>query len=294
MKHKRSARLVGAMMAISLAALGLVTTPALPARADNDLGDDLAFQVKACLNGYTLTLPQQGFLSGSPYVYLWATATVTSMTLPGTKVTAKAWSYYADSQVGYWTTPQIAWGGNVTFTVQQTGYYTVSNTTTSTKMYSFAITQNFSIQNCTVLYPWEVVPKPIGPINLQHGSLISQLTPGLDPQGNPDLQVWCVDPAGKGFFGGAVTGADITAAPALPGSKTLVRRIDACLAPVAFYVAPDGEYQVDIGPDGEGKTYITNFTGLPPTNIYFDGNAPGGGDHGSKPGCTPTPMGTCH
>ena len=35
----------------------------------------------------------------------------------------------------------------------------------------------------------------------------------------------------------------------------------------AFYILPTGEYQVNVGPDTEGKIEALTFTGIPPENV---------------------------
>lgn len=37
---------------------------------------------------------------------------------------------------------------------------------------------------------------------------------------------------------------------------------------IAFYKLTTGEYQVNDGPDAEGKVFVLNFTGCPATNVY--------------------------
>lgn len=36
----------------------------------------------------------------------------------------------------------------------------------------------------------------------------------------------------------------------------------------AFYKLTSGEYQINVGPDAEGKVQVVIFTGVPPTNVY--------------------------
>lgn len=94
---------------------------------------------------------------------------------------------------------------------------------------------------------------------------------GTDDQGKPDVQIYCIDLAGNGYFGMQVTQADIAnAVPTMPpASNTLVKLTDKCLTPVSFYVLTTGEYQINIGPDAQGKTHVTIFTGFPPSNLHF-------------------------
>lgn len=82
--------------------------------------------------------------------------------------------------------------------------------------------------------------------------------------GLPALHIYCL---GEGtYLGLVVSSADLADYPERPASNTLVARSSVC--PVAFYILTTGEYQVNIGPDREGKTYVTIFRGLPPSGVY--------------------------
>jgi hypothetical protein len=108
-----------------------------------------------------------------------------------------------------------------------------------------------------------------GRINPHHGDDYAILMPARDDHGDPSLQVWCLNSAGEGYFGGEFSQADLSGVPAMPPANTEVLRISACRVPVVFYVLTTGAYQVNIGPDAEGKVAVVIFSGLPPSNVHF-------------------------
>ena len=105
-------------------------------------------------------------------------------------------------------------------------------------------------------------------INWQHGDTDAVVYPAQDDAGNPALHVYCLDAAGNAFLGLNVTQDDIDAYPAQPDTNVEVARNDDC--PVSFHILTTGEYQVNIGPDAEGQVREVIFTGLPPSDVYFD------------------------
>ncbi len=99
-------------------------------------------------------------------------------------------------------------------------------------------------------------------INIR-GDLVARIYPAFSG-GAPALHIYCL---GEGtYLGLVVSSADLADYPERPASNTLVARSRVC--PVAFYILTTGEYQVNIGPDREGKTYVTIFRGLPPSGVY--------------------------
>lgn len=99
-------------------------------------------------------------------------------------------------------------------------------------------------------------------INIR-GDLVARIYPAFSA-GRPALHIYCL---GEGtYLGLVVSSADLADYPERPASNTLVARSRVC--PVAFYILTTGEYQVNIGPDREGKTYVTIFRGLPPSGVY--------------------------
>ncbi len=72
---------------------------------------------------------------------------------------------------------------------------------------------------------------------------------------------------GQSGFLSAVIGADELAGyPEQPEENTLLASsLDGY---IHIYLLTTGEYQINIGPDAEGKVIVIIFTGLPPTNVY--------------------------
>ncbi len=104
-------------------------------------------------------------------------------------------------------------------------------------------------------------------INIPLGYHLAGLFPGIDTKGRAALDVYCINVNG-GTLGGQVTQDEITQFPAIPQTPTLVKNIDTCSVPVAFYILTSGEYQVNIAIPYQGKVIAIIFTGLPPENIH--------------------------
>jgi hypothetical protein len=106
-------------------------------------------------------------------------------------------------------------------------------------------------------------------LNWKHGDDYAVLYARNDAQGNPILHIYCIDEKGNGSLGYILTQEMFDRAPAKPSSNTKVGETDACRVPVKFYVLTTGEYQINIGPNAEGKVEVIVFTGLPPANIHY-------------------------
>jgi len=107
-------------------------------------------------------------------------------------------------------------------------------------------------------------------LNKGHGDIYAHIYFGQDSAGYPSLFAWCVN-EGEGSLVATVRQPDLQLIDALPSVDTLAQSYSGwpCEAPVEFYVLTTGEYQVNIGPDGEGKVSVMVFSGLPPTGTYF-------------------------
>jgi hypothetical protein len=106
-------------------------------------------------------------------------------------------------------------------------------------------------------------------INRHHGDTYAIIYPRRDDAGKPALHIYCVDPAGNGTLDLTVTQEMFDKVPTPPSENTEVASTK-CLVPVSLYVLTTGEYQINIGPDIEGKMDIVIFTGLPPANVYYN------------------------
>lgn len=87
------------------------------------------------------------------------------------------------------------------------------------------------------------------------------------------IDIWLVEgDSGRRYV--RVTSAQLAKLPEFPEHNMLIRE----RGPVALYKLTSGEYQVNVGPDAEGKVYTTTFTGCPAENVYegnFVANAEG-------------------
>ena len=61
-----------------------------------------------------------------------------------------------------------------------------------------------------------------------------------------------------------LTSAELAALPENPEQHMLVDQY----YEIAMYKLTTGEFQINYGPDAEGKVYVLNFTGCPAQNIY--------------------------
>lgn len=87
----------------------------------------------------------------------------------------------------------------------------------------------------------------------------------LDDDGNPSLDVYGINDEGEGYYQFTVTQDDL--APFIdnpPEENTEIDSVDG----VVLSVLDTGEFQLNIGPDDEGKVRVVIFDGLPPTNVY--------------------------
>jgi hypothetical protein len=102
-------------------------------------------------------------------------------------------------------------------------------------------------------------------INYQIGDLISVLYPSVDSEGNPTIQVYDVESDGRGTYVGTYSYDLFT--PYLnvrPETSVELDRI----GKTSLYALTTGEFQINIGPDIEGKVVSVIFRGLPPVEVY--------------------------
>jgi hypothetical protein len=102
-------------------------------------------------------------------------------------------------------------------------------------------------------------------INYQMGDLVSVLYPAMDNQGNPTLQVYDVEVDGRGKYVGTYS-HDLFAPylDARPQTSVKLGQI----GKTTLYALTTGEFQINIGPDIEGKVVSVIFTGVPPVEVY--------------------------
>lgn len=93
-----------------------------------------------------------------------------------------------------------------------------------------------------------------------------------DDAGNPAIHIYCIEDDSKGQLGLIVTEDALAGIDASPTVNELVAESSTCA--VSFYVLTSGEYQINIGPDSEGKSTILIFEGLTAGNLYTQSIAP--------------------
>ena len=106
------------------------------------------------------------------------------------------------------------------------------------------------------------------PINQGHGDHWVVLYNDVTDSGDPAVNVYCIID-GQGQYGGQFSKWELKSYPRNPDGNTTVKIITSCAVPVGVYILTTGEYQVNIGPDGEGKTAVVIFRKMPPVGVYF-------------------------
>jgi hypothetical protein len=104
-------------------------------------------------------------------------------------------------------------------------------------------------------------------LNWGFGGLNAAIYSRIGEGGDPQLHVYCINDQGAGFFGMAISGADVNGFAAHPAHNTLVKTSPACN--LSFYILSTGEYQINIGPDDEGKVTAMVFSGLGGGSAHF-------------------------
>lgn len=97
-----------------------------------------------------------------------------------------------------------------------------------------------------------------GRLNPLMGDTLAVAYPGVDDVGGMALNLYCINDNADVFFAMQVTADDLP--ESTPAVNTLVKASPNCN--VAFYALSTGEYQINIGPDAEGKVYEVIFNGL--------------------------------
>lgn len=96
-----------------------------------------------------------------------------------------------------------------------------------------------------------------------------QLYTDDDAEGNCEIAIWVVD-AVQGREALQLTAEELAE---LPAAETIDRYVlveDALNGYVSLYKLQSGQFQVNVGPDGEGKVYTTNWTGCPAQDPHED------------------------
>lgn len=127
-----------------------------------------------------------------------------------------------------------------------------------------AVFTNRPIYNC----PGQINnPPPDDRLNWKHGDDFAAIYSRFDQQGNPDIVIYCIAPDASGVLAMTITQSDLVGVPMPPATNMLVKNRTMCH--IRFYVLTTGEYQINTGPNKEGKVFVAIFTDLTGKGIYF-------------------------
>jgi hypothetical protein len=105
-------------------------------------------------------------------------------------------------------------------------------------------------------------------LNKGHADTIAQVYFGQDEAGYPALGIYCVWPDQEPQLALTIRwdfGSDVEGMSPSGG----INGTEQCAAPVEMELMFNGEYEIRIGPDTEGKVATMAFTTLPPTDLHF-------------------------
>lgn len=108
-------------------------------------------------------------------------------------------------------------------------------------------------------------PRP-GYDTQEANALIVPVTGETGAASETGLAIWGIDDQGAGFLAFVVHSETLNALPDHPTEAILIDSTPD--GTYAFYKLTTGEYQLNIGPDIEGKVQVVIFDGIPPTNVY--------------------------
>jgi hypothetical protein len=106
---------------------------------------------------------------------------------------------------------------------------------------------------------------PDNRLNWQRGDLLAVVYPAADDEGNPALHVYGVDANSQGEFLFAITQANLSPYQENPPVENTEIKV---AGSTSLYMLTTGEFQLNIGPDAEGKVIVLIFDALPPTHVY--------------------------
>jgi hypothetical protein len=112
------------------------------------------------------------------------------------------------------------------------------------------------------------VPPPDDRINWRSGDDSAVVYVRNDAEGNPILEIYCIDENSEGHLALLITESDVSAIATPPESNQLVAESNDCA--LSFYVLTSGEYQINIGPDSEGKIVALIFESLNAENLHAE------------------------
>ncbi len=84
--------------------------------------------------------------------------------------------------------------------------------------------------------------------------------------GDCSIDIWIIE-NGQGKRALELDSADLADLPDAEDIDGYILADDAFNGYVSLYKLQGGEYQINVGPDGEGKVYVIDFTGCPAENV---------------------------
>ncbi len=247
-------------MRIFLAALALVIILIVFVSVEQSQAQVLPCTVSngGTLNGFNMTLGAADWQESFPPVRLQQGETITFTFTGGTTIRHRWFRFPVNLASPLLDTGLVNSPRTVPFVAPATGDYD----------YRFTLTDPTTVAISCVL-PAAPPPTAVGAaaplpevppddrLNWRHGDLMDVVYRRYDAQGNPMLHVYLVSANSIGNILCTLTRAD--AAPFVGNPPVQNVFIRYCNAQVAVYYLTSDELQINIGPDGEGKTYVLVF-----------------------------------
>jgi hypothetical protein len=117
----------------------------------------------------------------------------------------------------------------------------------------------------TTAAPTAVPTPPDDRLNWGVADYLVVLYPGTDAQGSPAIRVFGVGEDGEGIYLFTITQQDIAA---FVDNPPAVNTPIMTFGDITLYALASGEFQLNIGPDAEGKTQVIIFDSLAPGHVY--------------------------
>lgn len=130
------------------------------------------------------------------------------------------------------------------------------------------VTQASFVPTCDGECPHIKEEPPDQRINPQHGDDVAIFYNGIDGDGKPALDMYCLI-NGKVYYGLNISITEFQKFPAMPKVNTLVKRTNICGQWVEFYILTTGELQINIHrPAGQIAVIVIPYW-LPAARYYY-------------------------
>lgn len=93
-------------------------------------------------------------------------------------------------------------------------------------------------------------------------------TPTDEEDGSCAIDIWTIQADGQGKRALMVTSDDLAELPDAEDIDGYIQVNDALEGFVALYKLQTDRYQINVGPDGEGKVYTVDFIGCPADDVH--------------------------